>query len=388
MPYVENVTNGECFLRGVQICLHKNYGKETDEEQLKMLIMSEVHKNAEEYKHFHSGDAMKVIVSTFEYLKYCTFAANVVDIVIPCTANALKTNLFIYTHGSAGKTILLSHFCKIGSDIDIYLKYDRLGGNYHGADHCTPLVILPGMFSSTLSTNPPITTVCTNTKHPPYIRSEEEKDEEEENIWAVPPSLAGYLNPGHGIEGIEETYSRSGTTSQSPAICACKSLFTSHSQPSTSSYVCVPPSSHTCASTPTNKLLGFSPIDSPASTPSYKALHFVHHDSCASTPPNKALDSRTSTPTNKPLFSGPRNSLSILHNTCNGISSSVSANVPALPQDDTVTDGPNFTLSQQSAAEEIDQEKIVYDIIDGCKEYKMNSSLMNLVVNLKILHQK
>ena len=178
-----------------------------DDQQLKTLIMSEVHKNAEKYKHLYSGDAMKVIVSTFEYLKYRTFTANVVDIVIPCTADALKINLFIYTHGSAGKTILLSHLCKTGSDIDIYLKYDRLGGNYHGADHYMPLVMLPGMFSSTLSTNPPITTVYTNTKHPSYIRSEEEKNEEEENIWAVPPSLAGYLNPAHGIEGIEETFS-------------------------------------------------------------------------------------------------------------------------------------------------------------------------------------
>ena len=35
-----------------------------------------------------------------------------------------------------------------------------------------------------------------------------------------------------------------------------------------------------------------------------------------------------------------------------------------------MTDGPNFTLSQQSAAEEIDQEKIVYDIIDGCEDDK------------------
>ena len=69
MPYLENVTNGECFLCGVQICLCKDYGKETDDKQLKMLIMSEVHKNAKKYKHFHSGDAMKVIVSTFEYLK-------------------------------------------------------------------------------------------------------------------------------------------------------------------------------------------------------------------------------------------------------------------------------------------------------------------------------
>ena len=241
MPYLENVTNGECFLHGVQICLRKDYGKETDDKQLKMLIMSEVHKNAEKYKHFHSGDAMKVIVSAFEYLKYRTFTTNVVNIVIPCTADALKINLFIYTCGSAGKTILLSHLCKTGSDIDIYLKYDRLGGTYHGADHYTPLVMLPGMFTSTLSTNPPITTVSTNTKHPPYMRSEEEKDEEEENIWAVPPSLAGYLNPGHGIEWIEETYSQSHTTSQSPAIHACKSLFTSHSQPNTSSYGCVPP---------------------------------------------------------------------------------------------------------------------------------------------------
>ena len=132
--------------------------------------------------------------------------------------------------------------------------------------------------------------------------------------------------------------------------------------------VVFPPSSQRCASTP-NKLLGFSPIDSPASTPSYKPLHFAHHDSHMSTPTNKELDSRastpsnkslhfahnsscastpnkalhlpTSTPTNKPLSSCPQKSPSILHDTSNSTSSS--AHVPALPQDNTVTDGPNFT---------------------------------------------
>ena len=116
--------------------------------------MSEVHRNSEKFKHFHNGDVMKVIVSAFKYLKYRTFTANIVDIVIQCTADALKINLFIYTRGSQGKTMLLSHLCETGSDIDIYHKYNWMGGTYHGADHYTPLVLLPGMISTTLTTNP------------------------------------------------------------------------------------------------------------------------------------------------------------------------------------------------------------------------------------------
>ena len=95
--YHHNVSNGECFLRAIQICLQEDYGKDTDPEQLKTLIMSEVHRKAEKFKDFHDGDAMKVIVSAFEYLKYRVFTSNIVDIVIPCTADALKINLFIYT---------------------------------------------------------------------------------------------------------------------------------------------------------------------------------------------------------------------------------------------------------------------------------------------------
>ena len=94
--------------------------KKSDPEKLKTLIMGEVHRNAEKYKHFHNGDAMKVICSAFQYLKFRTFTANIVDVVIPCTADALKINLFIYIH-SGTKMILISHLCKTGSDIDIYL---------------------------------------------------------------------------------------------------------------------------------------------------------------------------------------------------------------------------------------------------------------------------
>ena len=97
MEIANNQTHGECFLNAVIICLDKDYGKKSDPEKLKTLIMGEVHRNAEKYKHFHNGDAMKVICSAFQYLKFRTFTANIVDVVIPCTADALKINLFIYT---------------------------------------------------------------------------------------------------------------------------------------------------------------------------------------------------------------------------------------------------------------------------------------------------
>ena len=95
MEYENTNTHGECFLDGVIICLANDYGRKCDPEKMKTLIMHEVHRNAEKYKHFHNGDAMKVICSAFEYLKFRTFTANIVDVVILCAADALKINVYL-----------------------------------------------------------------------------------------------------------------------------------------------------------------------------------------------------------------------------------------------------------------------------------------------------
>ena len=135
---------------------------------------------------------MKVICSAFKCLKFRTFTTNIVNVVIPCAADALKIYLFIYAPNGE-KTILITHLCKMGSAIDVYLKYDRKGETDHRADHYTLLILKPAMLTATVSNNPSITDVMsTNTQHPQYVKTAEEIEEEQEegeSLWTIPPSL-------------------------------------------------------------------------------------------------------------------------------------------------------------------------------------------------------
>ena len=100
--------------------------------------MEEVTKNAKTYMQFHDNIEHKVITSTHDYLSTGQFTDSVVDVVVPATAQALRINLFIYCrHGD--NILLIPALCR-GSTMDVYLKYDRVGGTYHGGDHYTPMV--------------------------------------------------------------------------------------------------------------------------------------------------------------------------------------------------------------------------------------------------------
>ena len=280
--------------------------------------MAEVHRKSETFKHFHHGDSMKVIVSAFEFLKYRVFTSDVVDIVIPCTADALKVNLFIYQKGSNGKTMLVTHLCKTGSDIDIYMKYNRMGGTYHGADHYTPLILLPNTITTTLTSNPKITAVVANTVHPPYMKSqeqkEEEKNQEHENIWSIPNSLADAMGATETERTNEQfilTRSDSSTSSINPIR---RTLFP-------------PPSENTTSTT--------------SSTPRHSSSHTI---------------------------TSPTNTSSPITNTKRSVQSVLQTNVDSPRSLNQTNSEVGITASQQSAAEAIDQEKIVQDIIGGCVE--------------------
>ena len=100
--------------------------------------MKEVTVNAKKYMAFHTNVEYKVITSSHEYLEKGIFTNSIVDVVIPATAAALKINLYIYCKDGEG-ILLLPNMCP-ESTIDVYLRYYRLGGRYHGADHYTALI--------------------------------------------------------------------------------------------------------------------------------------------------------------------------------------------------------------------------------------------------------
>ena len=113
--------------------------------------------------------------------------------------------------------------CKAGSEIDIYLKYDRHGGNTHGADHYNPVVLLPRMYKNVAQSTTLLTVMTTdtiNTSHggcPPTASSSvpsaqfslselvttatqehlerEQENNGDEDMWAIPTSFASLFPP-------------------------------------------------------------------------------------------------------------------------------------------------------------------------------------------------
>ena len=358
MEYENTNTHGECFLDGVIICLEKDYGKRCDPEKMKTLIMHEVHRNAEKYKHFHNGDAMKVICSAFEYLKFRTFTANIVDVVIPCAADALKINLFIYAPNGE-KTILITHLCKSGSDIDVYLKYDRKGGTDHRADHYTPLVLKPGVLTTTFSANPPITAVMsTNTRHPDYVKTQEEiqdEQEEGESLWTIPPSLIpptfediaiasglpldtlGNLNQHAAIQQSQQIRKSSypGYTNHPATNPSVSNSFTS-SQKTTPKKSSCPTTTH---QTPTNPGVSNSFTSSPKST-----TNPLFGPKSASLPDFRSFIPERKTPNASHLTASQTSNLD-----------SESVITP-------------ISSSQESLCHHVDAEKIVHEIIAACED--------------------
>ena len=138
--------------------------------------------------------------------------------VVPVAADALGVNLFIYTHNSI-KTNLLLYPYKKGSQIDIYLKYDRLGGSYHGCDHYSPLVLLLGTVIDIAQSTPTLTvltsvgmsmsgSISASTVSTPMQLSLQHTpmstDANEENMWTIPPSISSVLLNTHPLSSLYE----------------------------------------------------------------------------------------------------------------------------------------------------------------------------------------
>ena len=130
--------NGLCFLNSIEKCVNNDYSLKWSLDNMKDDIMRDVTKNAKKYMEFHENVEYKVITSTHAYLESAHFTDSVVDVVIPAAAAALKINLYIYCKDGEDK-LLLPNMC-LESTIDVYLRYYRVGGRYHGADHYTALI--------------------------------------------------------------------------------------------------------------------------------------------------------------------------------------------------------------------------------------------------------
>ena len=96
-------------------------------------ILDEICNN---YKPFHTNSVCELVLETHQFLKERTFTHDIVIVIIAVATKALKINLNIYQCGG-NKVQFVQKPCLLASNQDIFLKYDQLGGHFHGFDLLT-----------------------------------------------------------------------------------------------------------------------------------------------------------------------------------------------------------------------------------------------------------
>ena len=121
--------NGVCFLKSLKHCLERDLDVNYTIDQISDKIFDEICDNSEMYTAFHTNSKRQLISDTLKYLNHCMYTMDIVDVVQAC-ANALKINLYIY-EWTGSRSILIPTYCKLPSNRNIFLLYNRQGGSVH-----------------------------------------------------------------------------------------------------------------------------------------------------------------------------------------------------------------------------------------------------------------
>ena len=69
-----------------------------------------------------------------KYLTENKYMMDIVDVVVMACVNALGVNLYTLSH-TGSDTLMVTYTTRIPTNKNIFLKYNRHGGEVHGADH-------------------------------------------------------------------------------------------------------------------------------------------------------------------------------------------------------------------------------------------------------------
>ena len=132
--------NGYCFLSSVLTCLLRDYGDTLTLEDCITKIVTHLCQHHRKYSDFHrssSSDyaADQLISDALDFFRNGQFLADVVDLPMQITADALKLDIFIYQHSL--DNIQALHFQHPKSDRVVRLKFTHNnlnpGGNHYDA---------------------------------------------------------------------------------------------------------------------------------------------------------------------------------------------------------------------------------------------------------------
>ena len=108
--------------------------------ELKDKIVDELVEHVDFYADFHDDVSKgQLIHDSLKYLNENQYTLDVVDVVVMACGNALKSNLYILSC-SGGDALMVAYTTHNATNRNLFLKYNRHGGNVHGADHYSPIV--------------------------------------------------------------------------------------------------------------------------------------------------------------------------------------------------------------------------------------------------------
>ena len=97
------IGNGYCFLQSVQHCLKKQHGRKMSLQILKQCILTELMSRHSYYENFLTiGDPDSMLIEAQNYLSRARYATDIVDVIIPATANAITIKMHIYERNPQG----------------------------------------------------------------------------------------------------------------------------------------------------------------------------------------------------------------------------------------------------------------------------------------------
>ena len=129
-----------CFLKSIQISLQRDLNEDHTLTQLKDKILDELVEHVDFYADFHDNVSKgQLIHDSLRYLNENQYTIDVVDVVVMACANALKSNLYILSRSGAD-ALMVAYTNRNTTNRNIFLKYNRHGGNVHGADHYGAIV--------------------------------------------------------------------------------------------------------------------------------------------------------------------------------------------------------------------------------------------------------
>ena len=140
LQVVETLPNGYCFLNSVLTCLLRDYGDTLTLEHCITKIVSHLCQNHQLYSAFHESSCTKyaadqLISDALDFFRNGQFLADVVDLLMQITADALLLNLFIYQRN--GESIQVLNFKHPEADRIVRVKFthdDKFpGGNHYDA---------------------------------------------------------------------------------------------------------------------------------------------------------------------------------------------------------------------------------------------------------------